>query len=74
MAVVDPVQDGIALLLLGLDLGDVGVKGTLPLVDDFAVARVATETQVCPSEHETAINHLHPPFMLHRKAVTGRTF
>jgi hypothetical protein len=34
VTVVDLVQCGIALLLLGLDLGDVRVKGTPLFVDD----------------------------------------
>jgi hypothetical protein len=78
---VDLVQSGIALLLLGLDLGDVGFEIAAGFLDDVTVARIPAEPQVGPPERKIAVSHLrsptihgrpdHPPALIRRRRVPG---
>jgi hypothetical protein len=61
VTVVDLVQLGIALLLLGLDLGDVGTQSCPVGLDDLPGPGITAQTQVGPLEHETVVSHPRSP-------------
>lgn len=50
VTVVDPPQGGIALLLLGLDLGDVSMQGSAISLNDLTGPRAPVCAKVSPLE------------------------
>jgi hypothetical protein len=61
VTVVDPAEGSIALLLLGLDLGDVSFEIAAIRFDNLPGPGITAQTQVGPLEHEIVVSHLRSP-------------